>query len=163
VSFHLVQLNVARLRAPLDSPQLAGFVAGLVPINAVADASPGFVWRLQTEEGDATAVRAFDDPMMIVNMSVWESLDALADYVYRSGHREMMRQRREWFERLAEAYLALWWIPAGELPTVADAERRLALLRRIGPSPEAFTFRSPFPAPSDAQPPRPVLEECGAP
>jgi Domain of unknown function (DUF3291) len=145
--YHLAQCNIGRLLAPLDSPQLAGFVGALEPINELADAAPGFVWRLQTEDGDATAIRAFDDDMLIMNMSVWESLDALGEFVYRTVHRDVMRGRREWFEKPAEAYMVLWWTPAGTLPTPADAKARLELLRERGPSPEAFTFRSPFPAP----------------
>lgn len=144
---HLAQLNVARLRAPLDGPELAGFVAALEPINALADTSPGFVWRLQTEDGDATAIRAFADDAVLVNMSVWESIEALADFVYGSPHRAVMARRRQWFERMAEAYLVLWWVPAGHLPTVEEARRRLDLLQRRGPSADAFTFRSPFPPP----------------
>jgi hypothetical protein len=120
VRFHLAQVNIGRLRAPLDSPTLAGFVAQLEPINVLADGSPGFVWRLQTEDGNATAIRVFDD--LMVNMSVWESIDALAAFVYRSGHIEVMQRRREWFERMAVAYQCLWWVPAGHIPTVGEAE-----------------------------------------
>jgi heme-degrading monooxygenase HmoA len=146
-AFHLAQCNIGRLLAPLDSPQLAGFVAALERINRMADEAPGFVWRLQTDAGDATAIRAFEDEMLLVNMSVWESIEALAEFTYRTPHRDVMRRRRQWFERLAGAYLVLWWIPAGTLPAVADAKARLETLRRNGPSPDAFTFRSPFPSP----------------
>ncbi len=147
-AFHLAQCNVARLRAPLDSPTLAGFVGALEPVNQLADQASGFVWRLQTEDGDATAIRAFDDGMLLVNMSVWESIDALADFTYGAPHRDVMRGRRQWFERLTDAYLVLWWIDSDTLPTVSDAKSRLETLRRDGPTPEAFTFRSPFPAPA---------------
>ena len=146
-SWHLAQVNVARLVAPLDSPQLAGFVGELDPINVIADRSPGFVWRLQTEDGDATAIRPFDDDRILVNMSVWESIEALGRFVFESRHLEVLRRRREWFEKMAEAYLALWWIPAGTIPTIADAKTRLICLRQHGPTPFAFTFREPFPAP----------------
>jgi hypothetical protein len=146
---HLAQVNIALPVEPLTSPRLAGFVAALDEINALADAAPGFVWRLRTEDGDATAVRGFGDDRLIINMSVWTSLDALADYVYRGGHVAVMRRRREWFVPLREAYQALWWVPAGHRPTVAEAERRVAHLRAHGPSGYAFTFRAPFPAPSD--------------
>jgi hypothetical protein len=151
-SHHLAQLNVALPIEPLTSPRLAGFVAALDEINALADAAPGFVWRLQTEDGDATAVRAFDDDRLIVNMSVWSSLDALADYAYRGGHVRVLRRRKEWFEAMGEAYQVLWWVPAGQLPTMADAEQRLAHLRTHGPTEYAFTFRTPFPAPAGAAP-----------
>jgi hypothetical protein len=150
---HLAQVNVATLRAPLDGPELAGFVAQLVPINAMADRAPGFVWRLQTEDGDATSIRAFEDQSIMVNLSVWESLETLRDFVYATRHLDVMRRRREWFLRM-EAYLALWWVPAGTIPTVAEAARRLELLGRRGPSPDAFTFREPFPAPAGAAPSR---------
>ena len=144
---HIAQLNVGRLLEPLDSRRLAGFVAALDPINALADSSPGFVWRLQDEAGDATSFRPFDDEMILVNMSVWESLDALAAFVYRGAHTDVLRRRREWFEHLKEAYTALWWVPAGELPTVAEARIRLEHLRRRGPSDFAFGFKRPFPPP----------------
>ncbi len=144
--YHLAQVNVGRVLAPLDSEQLRPFVEALDSVNAVADSSPGFVWRLQTDEGNATALRVFDDPFLIVNMSVWESLEALRGFVYRGAeHLEIMRRRREFFERADDHILGLWWIPAGTIPTLADAESRLTLLRAIGPSPEAFTFRNHFP------------------
>ena len=147
---HLAQVNVATLRAPLDTPELADFVAELEPINALADGSPGFVWRLQTEDGDATAIRAFDDERVIVNLSVWESLEALRNFVYASRHLDVLRRRRAWFQRMADPYLALWWLPAGTIPTVAQAKDRLELLQRQGPGAAAFTFRVPFPAPEQA-------------
>jgi hypothetical protein len=128
-TYRLAQCNIARLRAPLDSPVLADFVAALEPINRLADRTPGFVWRLQTEDGDATALRVFADDMLIVNMSVWESIDALARFVYHSGHRDVMRRRRQWFEKPDDAYLVLWWMPTETLPTVPDAQFRFELHR----------------------------------
>ena len=149
--FHVAQLNIALPREPLDAPLLADFVAALEPVNAAADRSPGFVWRLQGDDGDATGISAFGDDRLVVNLSVWESIEALRTFVYRDrAHLDVMRRRRAWFERLGEAFLVLWWIPAGELPTVADAEQRLTLLRAIGPSPDAFTFRRLFPPPGAA-------------
>ena len=146
--WHLAQLNIGRLRAPVDDPAIADFADNLDPINALADGTPGFVWRLQTEEGNATAIRPFpDDELMAINMSVWESMEALADYVYRSAHTSFLRRRSEWFERLRDVYLVLWWIPAGTVPTVDEALARLDHLRTFGPTPEAFTFRQPFPHP----------------
>ncbi|MCO1660861.1 DUF3291 domain-containing protein [Pseudonocardia humida] len=143
----LAQVNIALPIAPLSTPELAGFVAELEPVNALADAAPGFVWRMQTEDGDATAVRGFDDDRLIVNMSVWTSVEALAAFVYSGHHREVMARRREWFARMREAFQALWWVPDGTRPTVTDAEVRLDHLRRQGPTPHAFTFARPFPAP----------------
>jgi hypothetical protein len=146
-SYHLAQLNIGRLRAPLDSADLAPFVEALEPVNRLADAAPGFVWRLETEDGNATSIHAFDDDMLLINMSVWESIDALAEFVYRTPHRDILRRRAQFFERPVEAFLVLWWIPAGTVPTIDDAKNRLESLRRDGPTAAAFTFRSPFPPP----------------
>jgi hypothetical protein len=149
--FELAQVNIGRILAPMDSPELADFVALLDPVNAVADRSPGFVWRLQTEDGNATAMRVFDDDWLIVNMSTWQSPDALLEYVYGPMHKMVLRRRREWFARVAEAMTALWWVPAGHRPTVREAEERLVLLRANGPTPEAFTLRDTFPPPDRPQ------------
>src|SRR5262245_49748039 len=162
--FQLAQVNIARMRGPLESPLMEGFRSQLERINAIADGSPGFVWRLQSEAGDATAIRAFDDPLLLVNMSVWETLEALHAYVYKSDHTAPLRGRRAWFEPLAgRASLALWWVPAGHLPTVDEAKQRLALLDARGPTPVAFTFREPFPPPgaADFAPPEVDAEFCG--
>ena len=127
---------------------MEGFRKQLDPINALADASPGFVWRLQTEDGNATAIRPYpDDDLMAINMSVWESLEALQQFVYKSGHVQTLRARHQWFEPINGPILALWWIPAGHIPTVGEARQRLEHLKDQGPSAYAFTFRSPFPAP----------------
>lgn len=142
--FHLAQANVARMRAPLDDPLMEGFVAGLEPLNALADSSPGFVWRLQTEDGDATSVQAFDDELILFNLSVWESIEALEAYVYQSNHVAAVRQRSEWFERPTKSPFVLWWIDAGHIPTEAEAQKRFELLWQNGPTPSAFTFRSRF-------------------
>ncbi len=148
MTHHLAQLNIGRIRAPLDSPQLADFVAALPEINALAEESPGFVWRLITPDGaDATTFRPYDDDMIIVNASVWESLEALRRYVFDTLHVTYLRRRREWFEQLGEAYTVLWWVPIGHQPTVAEAVERLELLRAKGSSPQAFTFRDPYPVP----------------
>lgn len=147
--YHLAQVNVALLREPLDSELLEDFVAELDPVNAEADVAPGFVWRLQTDEGDATSVRAFDDDRFVVNMSVWESVEALAEYVYRNErHRAVLRKRSKWFHRIAESHLVLWWVPAGHVPTVAEAEERLRFLRTNGPTPVAFTIKQRFSPPT---------------
>ena len=144
--FHLAQINVGRTLAPLDDPQLAGFVERLDDINALADRSPGFVWRLQSESGNATDIQVSADPNFIVNMSVWEDLDSLFAYVYRSDHLQVMAQRRQWFEKPSGAFMALWWLPAGTLPEVSEGLERIALLERSGATPEAFTFKQPFDA-----------------
>ncbi|MFD1218251.1 DUF3291 domain-containing protein [Microbulbifer celer] len=144
--FHLAQLNIAKLIAPIDSPQLKDFVDNLDRINALADESPGFVWRLQTEEGDATSIDFFGADQ-IANMSVWQSFESLHDYVYHSAHIEVLRRKKEWFHNMAESHMVLWWVPAGHVPSVEEAADKLALLRASGPTSEAFTFKKAFPAP----------------
>jgi uncharacterized protein DUF3291 len=161
--YHLAQLNVGRILAPLDSAQLAGFVARLDEINALADAAPGFVWRFQTEDGNATALRPFDDDCMLVNFSVWESAEALHAFVYRTLHVEVMRQRRQWFEQLDQPFTVLWWIPVGHRPTVQEAIERLEHLRRHGPTPAAFTFQQRFAPPGEHKTSAdPLPDECPA-
>jgi uncharacterized protein DUF3291 len=139
--YRLAQINIARLVAPLTDPAMADFVANLAPINALAEASPGFVWRFQTEQGDATAVRPYDDDRIIINFSVWDDLSSLRNFVFRSAHAAVMKRRREWFERLTDEYVALWWVLASQRPTVEEAVARIEHLKRHGPSPQAFTFR----------------------
>jgi hypothetical protein len=146
---HLAQCNVVKLKAPLESPVVAGFVAALDPINALADSAPGFVWRLKVDDGNATSLRVFDDDQILLNMSVWESITSLSDYVYRSGHKEVLRQRRQWADRFEGVQSALWWIRAGTVPEPVDAVTRLDHLSRVGPSAYAFTFQSPFAAPDE--------------
>ena len=145
--WQLAQVNVGRLVAPMPDPRVVPFFEALDRINALADASPGFVWRLQDESGNATAIQYAPDPLLAINMSVWTDADALFGFVYRSAHAPEMARRREYFGRYDGAYQALWWIEAGTIPTVNDALSRLWLLDRFGPSPQAFTFKSRFPAP----------------
>ncbi|MCU7827011.1 DUF3291 domain-containing protein [Kitasatospora sp. DSM 101779] len=139
---HLAQLNIATLLHPLDDPRTAPFVEMLDPVNAAADAAPGFVWRLVGDgAADATGLRPAGEDV-IVNLSVWETQEALWDFTYRSGHLDVMRRRRDWFARHVKAHLVLWWVPAGHRPTAAEALERLADLQANGPSPRAFTFAS---------------------
>jgi Domain of unknown function (DUF3291) len=145
--FHLAQVNIGRIRAPLEDPLMEGFRSQLERINAVADQSPGFVWRLQTPEGDATSIRPFGDDLTLVNMSVWESFEALHHYVYEGPHLGLLRDRRDWFLPYDGPMLALWWVPAGHIPTVEEAKSKLDELGRNGPTASAFTFRKPFPVP----------------
>ncbi|MGD2131145.1 MAG: DUF3291 domain-containing protein [Maricaulaceae bacterium] len=141
---HLAQINVARARFDLDAPEMADFVGALDKINALAESQDGFVWRLQDEAGDATAFRIWDDPRVIVNMSVWRSIEALAHFAYETAHVRIFARREKWFAPLGRAHMALWWIDAGTTPTVEDAQARLDALEANGPSPEAFTFGSAF-------------------
>jgi hypothetical protein len=150
-AFELAQLNIGVIIGPMDSPVMAEFAANLERINALADSSPGFVWRLQTEDGDATALRPFEDDRTLVNMSVWRDIESLSAYVYQSAHVEVMRRRREWFERMDQAFLVLWWVPRGHRPTVAEAIGKLEALRSRGPTSAAFSFRQPHAAPDAGQ------------
>lgn len=150
--FCLAQVNIARMRAPLDDPLLAGFVARLVDINALADSMPGFVWRLQTDGGDATAVRPYADDRILFNLSVWKTPEQLRDFVYRSMHVEVMRQRKAWFERFDGMYYALWWVPADHIPSIEEAKERLEYLRTHGETSHSFSFSRLFPAPGSADP-----------
>jgi hypothetical protein len=149
VRHQLAQVNIGRLAAPADSAQLAAFFEALDPVNAAADGAPGFVWRLQTDEGNATTIVAFewdrgDSHGVLMNMSVWESVEALADFVFSDTHRAILRRRREFFQVVREATTCMWWVPEGALPSVQDAEDRLRHVREHGPTPYAFTFRHPF-------------------
>jgi len=143
-AFHLAQVNIARMNTPLEDPVMADFVARLDELNALADGADGFVWRFQTEEGNATYLRPYDDERILFNLSVWESIEALKAYVYRTAHAELLRDRRKWFGQMRESYLALWWVPAGHIPSVEEAKRRLEHIRVHGPSPVAFTFKQVF-------------------
>jgi hypothetical protein len=146
---HLAQVNIARMNAPLDSPEMAGFVARIDEINALADASPGFVWRLQTGTTDAgatgTYLRPYDDDRILFNLSVWRTVEDLRAYAYRSVHAEIMRRRHEWFGKMSRSILALWWIRSGHVPSVEEAKERLVHLEQNGPTPAAFTFKALFP------------------
>jgi len=162
-TWHIAQLNVGRAVAPPGSPELADFMAALDRINALAESSPGFVWRLQSSSGNATDILVSDDPRFLINMSVWASVEALFGFVYRSGHTEVMKRRREWFEKPVEAYQVLWWVPAGHIPTVQEALERLAQLRREGPTERAFTFSRRYPPPGESGSPEDMKPEpyCG--
>ncbi len=147
-AYELAQVNVGRLQAPLDSAQLKDFTEGLEPVNAVADQSDGFVWRLQDESGDATGFRILGDPELLINLSVWRDIDALTAFMYSGRHRELLKRRREFFHRLEEAVTALWWVPAGHRPTIEEAGERLVRLREQGPTAYAFSLRTTFPPPT---------------
>jgi hypothetical protein len=144
MTFQLAQVNIGRARGEITDPVMAEFVARLPEINALAERSPGFVWRFQTEDGDATAVRPYEDARILINLSVWDDLDALRAYVFRSAHADALGRRRYWFERFVWVYVALWWVPAGHRPTITEAVERLAHLERLGPSAAAFPFAEPF-------------------
>lgn len=144
VQYHVAQYNIARMRAELDDPVMRGFVSRLDELNQLADRSPGFVWRHHTEDGTSTSVRPYDDELIIINMSVWESIEALHDYAYRSAHGPAYAARHRWFERMEGPTLVLWWVPAGHEPPVEEAMERLELLRRLGPTPQAFTMKRRF-------------------
>lgn len=161
--YQLAEVNIGRILAPLDDPQMAGFVEKLDEINALADNSPGFVWRLQAEGGNATDLRPYEDERIIVNLSVWTSLETFVAYAYKSAHREIMKQRRQWFEKFDGPYMALWWVPQGHIPTVEEAKEHLEYLRTHGESEFAFSLKKPFPpASTEEREIQPILEECPA-
>ncbi|MGA2049346.1 MAG: DUF3291 domain-containing protein [Terracidiphilus sp.] len=139
--YHIAQVNIGRIRAQLDDPIMEGFVARLEEINALADGSPGFVWRLQDTGGNATYLRPYEDDRTLLNMSVWESVEALHHYVFKTAHAELLRKRQAWFERFSGSYTALWWVPVGHFPGIDEAKKRLAHLDAHGPSQFAFTFK----------------------
>ena len=161
--YHLAQLNVGIATAPLDSAAMADFMNSLDRINALAESSPGFVWRLKADDGNATSLRPIDERTM-VNMSVWTDAQSLSAFVFRTAHVEFMRRRREWFERMPEAYLVLWWVPEGHIPSTDEAVARLAHLREHGPTPQAFNFRHVYPPPGAPEPQAPsaIDDACPA-
>ncbi len=146
MGFHLAQINIAKMQAPLDSPVMAEFVASLGTINALAERSTGFIWRLKDDTNNATSIKIFDDDFVIVNMSVWENKDMLFRFVYQSNHVALLRRRKEWFEKMTEMHLALWYIQKGSVPTVAEALERLNYIKNHGESPYAFSFKTSFSA-----------------
>lgn len=150
MTYHLAQINIGRLIAPIDDPKIAEFVAQLEPINALADSAPGFIWRLQSASGNATEI-IYDerDPSILLNMSVWESLEALRDYAYKSDHARVLRDRAKWFEKMDKPIYCLWWIPAGHIPTVAQGRERLEYYQQHGATSYSFWFSQYFPQPTD--------------
>ena len=152
-TWHLAQINVARLVAPQGDPRVQPFFDALDRINALADASPGFVWRLQSDTGNATDIQSTADPLLLINMSVWLDAESLFEFVYRSAHTPVMARRRDYAERFDGAHQALWWVPAGHRPTEDEGLSRLWRIDRHGPSPYAFTFKNLFPAPGLSGPP----------
>ena len=148
MEYQLAQVNTAKMNADLDDPIMSGFVQRLDEINTLAEGSKGFVWRLQTEEGDATYLRPFDDARILFNMSVWETLEDLRGYVYASKHIELLKSKASWFAKLGEPHLALWWVNKGHIPSVEEALEKLKVIKANGPSAEAFTFAKPYPKPA---------------
>ncbi len=142
--YHIAQINIAKAKAEMDSEIMTGFVERLDEINQLADQSAGFVWRLQTDDGDSTAIRVFDDSQLIINMSVWESIDSLKDYVYKTAHVELIRDRQAWFNKMLESQIALWWIPAGHIPSIEEGKQKLDELEKKGSNESIFTFAKPY-------------------
>ncbi len=157
--WHLAQFNIATARFALDDPRIADFMAQLDDINGLAERSPGFVWRLQSDSGNATDIKVSDDPNLVVNMSVWQSPETLFEFAYKSAHREVMTRRREWFVPPSGAYQVLWWVEVGTRPTAQQGMERLARLNRHGPSAHAFNFKTRFPLPGEAGEPSDLAPE----
>jgi hypothetical protein len=149
MKYHVAQINIGRIVAPLDDPQIAGFIAQLDSVNALADAAPGFVWRLQTASGNATEIAYNDDPFFLLNMSVWESVETLRDFTYGTRHIEVLRDRAKWFEKLDKPHYCLWWVPAGHIPSVAEGRERLEHYQLHGATPYSFWFSKTFPVPTE--------------
>lgn len=143
---HLAQLNIAKAKYALNAPEIKEFVDNLEPVNLIAERSTGFIWRLQDESGDATNIQAFDDPNIIVNMSIWDSIDSLKNFMFRTHHRDFLRRKQEWFHNIDKDSYVLWWIPKGHIPTLAEAVEKLEHLRKHGDTPAAFSFKSNFSA-----------------
>jgi hypothetical protein len=159
MQYHLAEINIAKFRLPMEHPVNIDFVQSLDRVNAIAESQPGFAWRLVGSGNSAVDIQAYEDPNMIVNMSVWTDMESLANFAYRNAdHREIMRRRREWFDKI-DFHLALWWIPVGHTPTIAEGKSRLKLLAERGPTPQAFLFNRPFPAPNTSSI-SPILDEC---
>lgn len=142
--YHIAQINIGRAVGALDGPIMAEFMQNLEPINALAEQTAGFVWRLQADDGNATSIRVFEDESILINMSVWESVEALREFTYFSQHTDFLRRRHEWFERMGTPIMVLWWVPAGHIPSAEEAKERLSMLEKHGPTPLAFTFKQPF-------------------
>jgi hypothetical protein len=158
-SFHLAEFNISRLKAPLDDPSMREFVDFLAPVNAFADGSPGFVWRLDAGDGVGSTYLppSYDDPMVITNLTVWTDLESLRVFSNETVHRYFLQSRRKWFDRVAGKHVVLWWVPAGQIPTLDEAKAKLRLLEKRGPSATAFTFHDAFdstgqPVPRAARP-----------
>lgn len=147
-AFHLAQVNIARARFPIDDARMADFMSRLDAINALADQADGFVWRLQDDSGNATNFQPYDDPRILINLSVWKSVEALFQFVYKTAHSEVMRRRHDWFEKPNSPHMCLWWTPADEHPSTLDGTTRLLHLGQFGPTASAFTFRDRFPPPA---------------
>jgi len=145
--YQIAQINIAKAVADMDSEMMSGFVSRLDEINALADSADGFVWRLQTEDGDSTAIRVFDDPLLIINITVWDSIEALKSFVYRTAHVELIQHREAWFSKISSMHQTLWWIPEGHIPSIEESKGRLDYLNKHGPSSKAFNFGKPFPQP----------------
>lgn len=147
--YHIAQVNIARALAPLNDPRLADFFAHLDQIYTLAESSPGFIWRLRTEDISPTSTQLPADERLFATVSVWDSLESLKTFTYTDAHAQIMRRRREWFIKLNSPYIALWWIPAGHIPDLAEVTERMDHLRAHGPSPFAFSFTHTFPAPDE--------------
>jgi len=146
--YHLAQINIAQAKQAMESPIMSGFVKRLDEINLLAEKSPGFVWRLQTEEGDATGIKAYDDQQMVINLTVWQDIDSLKHYVYQSAHIELIQDRKRWFSKMESMQLALWWVPIGHIPSIEEGKNKLDLLQSDGVSERVFTFAKPYPCPA---------------
>ncbi|MEB8433587.1 DUF3291 domain-containing protein [Cocleimonas sp. KMM 6892] len=148
ISYHIAQINIAQAKADKDSEIMSGFISRLDEIHTLADNAPGFIWRLETEDGDDGSVSVFNDPLLLINMSVWRDIDSLRAFVYKSIHIELLQDRDAWFDKMGEMHQTLWWVPAGHIPTIQEGKDKLDQIREFGPTAKAFTFGKKFPSPT---------------
>lgn len=144
MTYHIAQINIAQMLAPIDSDIMAGFVARLDEINGLAEQAEGFIWRLKGDDDNATAIRIFDNDMLIINLTVWETIEALHAFTYKTAHSELIKQKKDWFSALGKPHMALWWVKAGEIPRTEDAKVRLEYQQEHGATPYSFTFAKRF-------------------
>lgn len=149
MEFQLAQLNIGKAKGSMESDVMKAFSDGLDPINLIAEKAPGFIWRLKDDSGNATEIQYFDDPLMLVNMSVWKDIESLKHFMFKTHHLDFLKQRKNWFETDSEATYVLWWVPAGHIPTIEEAMARLSKLRDMGDTQDAFSFTKPFPVPTN--------------
>ncbi|WP_020598811.1 DUF3291 domain-containing protein [Spirosoma panaciterrae] len=148
MTYHLAEINIAKMKGvSIDDPVMAEFADNLDRVNALAENSAGFVWRLKDESNNATSISPFDDEQVIINLSVWENLESLKAFTYKTFHTDFLKRRAEWFHRFGTVYMALWWVPAGHLPTVQEAVDKLAYLQENGTTELAFDFKKTYAPP----------------
>ena len=148
--YQLAQINIGRIKgAGIDDPIMKEFVDNLDAINRLAETSAGFIWRLKSDDNNATSFNPYNDEQVIINISVWENIESLENYVFKTLHADFLRRRKEWFQKFGKVTTAMWWIREGEFPSVEEAVDKLARLQQEGPTSSIFDFKSKFPPPTE--------------